>query len=110
MQIKLLHDLVAIREAQSETTSAGGIALIKAEKQYFGVVIAVGPGFHATSNGAFIPTRVKVGDIVLYNKKAGEMIDFGSESLLVMPEPSIIAILADDEDTASGGAEKTETE
>jgi len=105
MAIKLLHDLVAIKEMEGDAVSAGGIQLLAAEKQYQGVVVGVGPGFHATGTGNFVPTIVKEGDVVLYNKKAGETVVFGNVALLVMPETAIIAILKNLNEEAAAAEE-----
>lgn len=90
MSIKLLHNLIAVRE--TVYASDGAIQLIKQEKKERGSVVAAGPGIH-DRKGNLIATTVKIGDEVLFNKGSGNTIIVDGEALLVMPETNIIGIL-----------------
>ncbi|MBN2865205.1 MAG: co-chaperone GroES [Thiotrichales bacterium] len=95
MNIKPLHDRVVIRQVEEEQASAGGILLPGSaqEKQKIGEVVAAGPGKVADS-GNVIPMTVKVGDKVMFGGfRSEEVKDDKGETLLVMREEEIIAII-----------------
>jgi len=92
--MRLLHNLVAIREDVASDVSAGGIQLVKTEKSNQGTIVLVGPGVH-TPTGEFIETTVKPEDQVLFSKQTStcETIEYNGETLLLMPETNIIAVV-----------------
>ncbi|MBD3755162.1 MAG: co-chaperone GroES [Gammaproteobacteria bacterium] len=95
MNIKPLHDRVVIRRVEEQQMSAGGIVLPGSaqEKQNMGEVLAVGPG-KASDAGTIIPMTVKVGDKVMFGQYSGQEVkDDKGETLLVMREDDIIAII-----------------
>jgi chaperonin GroES len=95
MTLRLLHDRVAIRRDDTETVSAGGIALPgqAAEKANRGTVVAVGPGI-TRPNGTFCATVVEVGDIVVFGPYAGSStVKVDGESLLLLSENEILAVV-----------------
>jgi len=95
MNIKPLHDRVVIRQVEEEQESAGGILLPGSaqEKQNMGEVVAVGPG-KASEAGSVIPMTVKVGDKVMFGQYSGQEVkDDKGETLMVMREDDIIAII-----------------
>ncbi|WP_373020498.1 co-chaperone GroES [Thiomicrorhabdus sp.] len=95
MNIKPLHDRVVIRRVEEQQESAGGILLPGSaqEKQNKGEVVAVGPG-KASDSGAVVPMTVKVGDKVLFGQYSGQEVkDDKGETLIVMREDDIIAII-----------------
>lgn len=95
MTLRPLHDRVIIRRDDSETVSAGGIALPgqATEKANRGTVVAVGPGI-ARPNGTFCETVVEVGDRVLFGPYAGSStLKHDGETLLVLSESEILAVL-----------------
>jgi len=93
MKIRPLHDRVVIRRMEEETTSAGGIVLpgSAAEKPTQGEVVAVGNG-QVTDNGVRA-LDVKVGDTVMFGQYAGTEITVEGESLLIMSENDIVAVI-----------------
>jgi len=93
MKIRPLHDRVVIRRMEEETTSAGGIVLpgSAAEKPTQGEVVAVGNG-QVTDNGVRA-LDVKVGDSVMFGQYAGTEITVDGESLLIMSENDIVAVI-----------------
>lgn len=94
MKIRPLHDRVVIRRMEEERTSAGGIVIpdSAAEKPVRGEVIAAGNG-KILENGDKRPLDVKVGDTVLFGKYAGTEIKVEGETLLVMREEDIVAVI-----------------
>lgn len=95
MNIKPLHDRVVIRQVEEEQASAGGILLPGSaqEKQKIGEVVAAGPG-RTSESGTLIAMSVKVGDKVMFGGfRAEEVKDDKGETLLVMREEEIIAII-----------------
>ena len=93
MKIRPLHDRVVVRRMEEETTSAGGIVLpgSAAEKPTQGEVVAVGNG-QVTDNGVRA-LDVKVGDAVMFGQYAGTEIKVDGESLLIMSENDIVAVI-----------------
>lgn len=94
MKFRPLHDRVAIRRAEGDVKSKGGIIIpdnAKEEPQE-GDVIAVGPGSRDDS-GKLIPLEVKVGDVVLFGKWSGTEIKLDGEDLLIMKETDLMGIV-----------------
>lgn len=95
MNLKPLHDRVVVRQVEEKKESAGGILLPGSaqEKENMGEVVAVGPG-KAADNGSIISMTVKVGDKVLFGQYSGQEVkDDDGETLKVMREDDIIAIV-----------------
>jgi chaperonin GroES len=94
MKIRPLHDRIVIRRMEEERTSAGGIVIpdSAAEKPVRGEVIAAGNG-KILENGDKRPLDVKVGDQVLFGKYAGTEIKVEGETLLVMREDDVVAVI-----------------
>lgn len=92
--IRPLYDRVVIRRVEEETTSAGGIVLpgSATEKPSQGEIIAAGPG-KALENGETRAMSVKVGDTVYFGKFSGSEVKVDEETLLVMREDDIIAVI-----------------
>lgn len=84
-----LHDRVIIKPATAEEKTAGGIIIpdTAKEKPQKGIVVAAGPGKKEE------PVTVKKGDAVLYGKYAGTEIQLDGESLLILRESDILAVL-----------------
>jgi len=92
--ITVLHDRVLIKKIEAEEKTAGGLFIASAavEKKYEGTVIAVGTG-RPVKDSAPIPLTVKVGDKVIYSPTAGIAVKIQEESLLVLKEDDIFAIM-----------------
>lgn len=84
-----INDRVVVKPAAAEEKSAGGIILPESakEKPQRGEVVAVGNG----KDGK--PMTVKVGDIVLYGKYAGQEISHNGGDYMIMREDDILVIL-----------------
>ncbi len=84
-----INDRVVIKPAEAEETSKGGIILPEQakEKPQRGVVVAIGPGKEDKG------MTVKVDDVVLYGKYAGQEISYEGEDYIIMREDDILVIL-----------------
>ena len=89
MNVKPLSDRVLIKPTPAEDVTATGIIIpdTAKEKPLRGTVLAVGPG---TKDEAM---QVKVGDVVLYGKYAGTEVEIDRETVLIMRQSDILAIL-----------------
>jgi chaperonin GroES len=94
MNIRPLHDRVIIRRIEEEKTTASGLIIPDSatEKPSKGEVLAIGKG-KTTDAGSVISLEVKVGDTVVFGQYAGSEINSNGESLLVMREDDIVAII-----------------
>jgi chaperonin GroES len=95
MALKPLADrvLINVEKEQEEKTASG---LVLASKTPTGpvkaVVVACGEG-KISPNGTRIPVQVKVGDTVLVNPGAGQVIKNDGEELTLVYESEILAIV-----------------
>lgn len=93
IKIVPLGDRVVVRRAEAEETTTGGIVLpdTAKDKPQRGEVVAIGDG-HVKDDGTKIPLTVKEGDRVIFNSYAGEEINVGEESYLLLRESDILAV------------------
>ena len=96
MKIKPIRDYVLIRRVESESKTAGGLIIPDnaKEKPVQGIVIAVGDG-KIDDNGQIVKPVVKEGDKVLFTKWSGNDVKMNGETVVVMKESDIIAIIED---------------
>lgn len=89
LAIKPLADRVVVKPQAAEDTTKSGLIIPDSakEKPQKGEVLAVGPGKKDE------PTELKVGDLVLYGKYAGQEINIEGEDYLIMRESDVIAIV-----------------
>lgn len=89
MNVKPLSDRVLIKPTPAEEVTATGIIIpdTAKEKPLRGTVLAVGPGTKDET------MQVKVGDVVLYGKYAGTEVEIDRETVLIMRQSDILAIL-----------------
>jgi len=94
MNIRPLHDRVIVRRTEEEKTTASGLIIPDSatEKPSQGEVLAVGKG-KTTDSGTVVQLDVKVGDTVIFGQFAGTEIKSNGESLLIMREDDIVAII-----------------
>lgn len=92
--IKPLGDRIAIKVVERQEKTQSGIFLpdTAKEKPQEGTVVAVGAG-KVYDNGQRVAPEVKVGDLVMFAKYSGTEVKFDSESLLIVSERDILAIL-----------------
>lgn len=86
-----LGDRVLVKRLEGEQKTAGGIIIPDAakEKAQTGSVIAVGPG-RVDREGKFVPTQVKVGDLIYFGKYTGT--EAGDDHLIVR-EDEILGVV-----------------
>ncbi len=89
MNLQPLFDKVIIKPLEKEKTTSGGIIIPDSatEKPQSGKILAVGAGKDNT------PLTVKVGDVVIYGKYSGTEIEVSGDSLIIMQESDILAII-----------------
>lgn len=94
MEIKPLADRVLVRALEEAEVKRGGIIIpdTAKEKPQEGEVIAVGPG-RLTDKGERVAPEVKKGDRVLFGKYSGTEVTVSGDSLLIMRENDILAVL-----------------
>ena len=90
-----VHDVIIVQPLTKQAESRGLIVSTSDEQEPDkGTVLAIGPGRY-TEQGQFIPTTVKVGDVVMYPRGSGGYVKVNEdlEKVLVLPETNIIGIL-----------------
>ncbi|MGM0370120.1 MAG: co-chaperone GroES [Bacillota bacterium] len=95
MDIKPLGDRVVIKKVEAkEETTPGGIVIPDSAKEepQEGKVVAVGPG-KQLDTGEVAEPQVDEGDVVIYNKFAGNELKRDGEEYLVVSEKDILAIV-----------------
>lgn len=92
--LKPLADRVLLKRLEAEETLKGGIILpdTAKKKQEQAEVISVGPGLK-DKNGNTIEIPVKVGDVVLIEKYAGQEITLDDQEYVISKATDIIAIV-----------------
>jgi chaperonin GroES len=87
--MKPINDRVVVKPHAAEEKTAGGIIIpdTAKERPQKGEVIAVGNGKDGNK------MTVKVGDIVLYGKYAGQELSHQGNDYLIMREDDILVIL-----------------
>ncbi len=94
MSVRPLADRVLVKTV-TETETASGIVIpdtVDKERPEKGEVIAVGPG-KLTKDGSRSQMEVKVGDTVVFKKYGPDEVKDGDETLLVIEESDIIAVV-----------------
>lgn len=94
MKIRPLHDWIIIRRSEEQHRTAGGIVLpdTVGEKPIQGEVVAVGDG-KRLPDGSLQMLDVKVGDLVLFGRYAGNAVKILDEEFLVMREDDVFGII-----------------
>lgn len=90
-----LLDNVLVRLREAPATTESGIHLIRDHEQVTtnrGFVVKVGPGKLLT-DGTHAPMPVEPGDEIIFSRFTGSEIKFRGESLLIVPERDILAIV-----------------
>ena len=98
MKCTPLFDRVLVQRAEKDANkrSPGGLIIPEQAKSTpsYGTVVAVGRG-KRTEDGKFIPLTVKVGDLVLFGRWSGSVVDeecFGPD-ILVIREDELLGII-----------------
>jgi chaperonin GroES len=94
MKIKPLHNHIVIKQQDETETMYGNIIVadLGKEKPLMGEVIAVGPGFY-TVTGTFIPTEIRIGEVVTFPAFGGTRMTIDGEEYIVMKENDLLVIL-----------------
>ena len=94
MRIEPLGDKVVIKRLEAEETTAGGIVLpdTAQEKPQQGRVLSVGDG-RLLADGSRAPHQVSEGDRVLLASYAGTEVVVDDQTLLIMSEDDVLAVL-----------------
>jgi chaperonin GroES len=100
MKIRPLNDWALIRPRSEAEKSAGGIIIpdVAKEKPQEGEVLAIGGGHYKEEQDKkgkviekkFVPTVVKTGDRVLYEKYGVTKIEVDGEALVLVREENIL--------------------
>ncbi|MBU0708523.1 co-chaperone GroES [Patescibacteria group bacterium] len=93
--IKPLSDRVLIRPVSKEEKTESGIIIpdtAKEEKPQEGEVLSVGPG-KLSESGERLPLGIKAGDKVMFRKYSPDELEVGKETLLIISESDILAII-----------------
>lgn len=93
MKLRPLADRVLLQSLEAEETTKSGIILPESakEKPQEAKVVAVGEG--KIEDGKRLPLLVKVGDVVIYSKYAGDEVKIDGEEYTLIEEEKILAII-----------------
>ena len=91
-QLEALFDAVIIKPLEVEETQFGSIFIPDAgkDRNEQGTVVAVGPGRQVAGVG-FVPTEIKVGDIVILPTMGFSRLQFDNEEYFIGNENQILA-------------------
>ncbi len=94
MNVVPVGDHVIVKRLEAETKTRGGILLPDAaqEKPHQGRVLSVGDG-HQLKNGTHVASQVSEGDRILFSPYSGMDVEIEGESLLIMSEHDILAVI-----------------
>ena len=92
MELEALFNTVIVKPIEAEESTYGAIIVpdLGNEKNETGLVVSVGPG-QATLTGDFIPTIIKVGDIVVLPTQGFTKLPYEGNDYYVGPENQILA-------------------
>ena len=88
-----LSDRVVVKAMDEGETMRGGLYIpdTAKEKPQQGEIVAVGPG--RFEDGKRVPMDVKPGDKVLYGKYSGTEVTVDGETLLILRESDVLAVI-----------------
>jgi chaperonin GroES len=94
MKIKALHNHVVIKQEENQEERYGNIVVadLGKEKPLQGEIVEIGPGRY-TETGAFVPTQLKVGDIVVFPSFGGNKITVDDVEYIIMKETDLLITL-----------------
>lgn len=104
MNLKPLQDWAVIRRSEAQEKTAGGIIIpdTAKEKPLEGVIIEIGPGRYKLEKGKekekkkkFVPTVLRPGERVIYQKYAEREVDLGNEVITLVREEDILGTVED---------------
>lgn len=94
MKLQPLNDRIVVKRIEEEEVTRGGIIIPETakEKPIQGNVLAVGSG-KVMDEGNKVPLDVKEGDTVLFSKYAGTEVKIEGETMLIMREDDVLAVV-----------------
>ena len=94
MKIKALHNHVVIKQDENQEQKYGNIVVadLGKEKPLQGTIVEIGPG-RSTETGAFVPTILKVGDVVVFPSFGGNKITVDDVEYIIMKETDLLITL-----------------
>jgi chaperonin GroES len=94
MRIVPLRDKVVVRRLEAEDRTAGGIVLpdTAKEKPRQGKVLSIGDG-RMLESGVRSRMQVREGDRIIFTTYSGTEVSVDGETLLVMSEDDILAVI-----------------
>lgn len=97
MKVRPLGDKILVKRDEAGDRTESGIYLPESakEKPKMGTVQAVGTGALNTETGERIPLSLKKGDKVLFSSYAGTEVKLDKDTLLIMAEADILAVVED---------------
>jgi chaperonin GroES len=96
-KVRPLGDKILVKRDESTEKTESGIYLPESakDKPKTGTVQAVGTGALNTDTGERVPLNIKKGDKIIFSSYAGTEIKLGKDTLLIMAEDDILAVLED---------------
>ena len=93
MKLVPLADRVVLKQSTPEEKTKSGIILTSQtqEKPQQAEVVAVGPG--GLVDGKEVSMHVKVGDVVIFSKYAGNEVKLDDEEYIIVKQSDILAIV-----------------
>ena len=97
-KLEALFDAVIVKPLELEETQFGSIFIPDAgkDRNEQGTVVAVGPG-HQVAGVGFVPTEIKVGDIVILPTMGFSKLQFDNEEYYIGNESQILAKIKKEE-------------
>lgn len=94
MKVRPLRDQLLVSRQDAQTQTEGGLIIPETakEKPARGVVISAGKGA-LNEKGERAELQVKSGDTVLFAQWAGNEVELGGESYLLMSESDVLAVI-----------------
>lgn len=94
MKINALHNHVVIKQDENQEQKYGNIVVadLGKEKPLQGTIVEIGPG-RATETGAFVPTTLKVGDVVVFPSFGGNKVTIDDVEYIIMKESDLLITL-----------------
>jgi co-chaperonin GroES (HSP10) len=92
MEIKVLRDLVAIKEIKEKEETKSGLYIPSDEKGAMkGIVVSVGPGIY-DQKGNRVSVPYEIGDFILFSKGTGQKVPISdNKHVLVLKPEDILA-------------------
>ena len=94
MKAQAVGDRIVVKPIDLEDKTESGIILYRPDNndQDQGEVVAVGDGTK-TSKGNWIPSSLKLGDRIVYNKGTGTKLKLDGEDIVVLKEEEILGLV-----------------